>query len=210
MFLDNLRFDEKSKAGWVSLLKQVRQSCGDKLAILVNAGRTSDNLGWVAPYVDGITYEDAVAYAAGGDEEAYYARIACFDLQLRRPRISVNERFGPPDDLPRMKKELVRTLVYTDMCYLYADSTEGHQHNWYACYDAPLGVAISPPAQPKAAALARRDFAGGVVLWLPASATAPQNVTLTRTMHDIFMNMDADVVTLAPGSGTILIKQTFP
>ena len=36
-----------------------------------------------------------------------------------------------------MKRELVRTLVYTDAHFLYADSTYGHRHNWWPEWDAP-------------------------------------------------------------------------
>ncbi|HZP82062.1 MAG TPA: hypothetical protein VFB21_10515, partial [Chthonomonadaceae bacterium] len=61
VFLDNLRYDKQAKAGWTLLLRQVRERCGD-IPILVNAGWDSDDLRWVAPWINGILYEDSVAH----------------------------------------------------------------------------------------------------------------------------------------------------
>lgn len=151
IFLDNLRFDRPSKVGWLKLLRRVRLARGWRMPILVNAGWSSDDLAWIAPHVNGIMYEDAVAHTKDGDTEAFYGRVAAIDRLLVRPRISVNERFGRRGDAGRMRRELLRTLVYTDMSFLYSDSTVGHRHGWFAEWDAPLGRAVAPrPGPPRA------------------------------------------------------------
>ena len=204
VFLDNLRFEPESKAAWISLLKQARRSCGPDMPILVNAGWDSDDLAWVCPYVNGIMYEDSVAHTADKDTEAFYARIAQSDKQIPSPRISVNERFGKRADLPRMSRELLRTLVYTDMAFLYSDSTNGHKHDWHALWDAPLGRPLGDPVQPQPGQLARREFSGGCVLWLPDAAPQPVTVKLPKPMRDEIGGATTQTLTLKPGSGALL------
>ena len=205
IFLDNLRFDRPSKVGWLKLLRRVRMARGWRMPIMVNAGWSSDDLAWIAPHVNGIMYEDAVAHTKDGDTEAFYGRVAAIDRLLARPRISVNERFGRRGDAGRMRRELLRTLVYTDMSFLYSDSTVGHRHGWFAEWDAPLGRAVAPPPRPAAGKLARREFTGGTVLWLPASAKAPARVALPRPMRDAIAGGMVRSATVAPGSGAILV-----
>ena len=206
IFLDNLRFDRSSKAAWLKLLRRVRMACGWRMPILVNAGWASDDLAWIAPHVNGIMYEGAVAHTKDGDTEAFYGRVAATDRLLVRPRVSVNERFGPRGDAGRMRRELLRTLVYTDMSFLYSDSTVGHHHGWFPEWDAPLGRGAGAPPRPAKGKLARREFAGGTVLWLPASAKAPARVALPRPMRDAIAGGIVRSVTLAPGNGAILVR----
>jgi hypothetical protein len=158
IFLDNLRFDAKAKRGWTGLLKDIRQRCGE-IPILVNAGWDSDDLRWVAPWVNGIMYEDSVAHTADHDTEKFFARINSDWQLLREPRIGVNEAFGPRRDEQQMMRELIRTLVYTDLFFLYSDSTYGHRHSWWPQWEAPLGKALESPALPAQGKLARRNFA---------------------------------------------------
>jgi len=207
IYLDNLRFETADKKAWVSLLEQVRKTCGKDLPILVNAGWDSDDLEWVCPYVNGIMYEDSVAHVRGGDTEGFYARIATFEKQCLAPHLSLNERFGPMDDSARMHKEFVRTLVYTDMAFLYSRSTNGHKHNWFDAWSDSLGRPLADAAKPERARLARRDFSDGVVLWLPDSATQPQTVALPAPMRDVLTRREvAGPLVLQPGTGAILHK----
>ncbi len=178
IFFDNLRFTPESKAAWINLLKKVRSACGDDMPILVNAGWSSTDLAWVAPYVHGIQFEDAIHHLAdkARDTEQFYARVAKFDALVRRPSISVNEVYGKRTSVMGRTRELMRTLVYTNVAFLWADSTHGHKHAWHPEWNLPLGEPASEPAAPSPGKLARRDFTGGTVLWLPASAKAPQTV----------------------------------
>lgn len=206
IFLDNLRFDETAKAGWLSLLKQVRKTCGPNMPILVNAGWDSNDLAWVAPLVNGIQYEDAVHHAPDGDTEAFYARVAKFDKLTRAPRISVNEVYGKREDTERMLREYVRTLVYTDAAFLYADSTHGHKHRWYDVWDAPLGKPLDEPIAPKPGQLARRRYANGMVLWLPASAKRPRTISLGEPIVDAVTGKQVESADLKPDSGAVLLR----
>ncbi|HUT58450.1 MAG TPA: putative glycoside hydrolase [Phycisphaerae bacterium] len=205
IFLDNLRFDAVAKAGWLSLLKQVRADCGPNMPVLVNAGWDSNDLAWVAPLVNGIQYEDAVHHADGNDTEAFYARVAEFDTLTRRPRISVNEVYGKRTDIERMRRELIRTLVYTNAAFLYADSTHGHRHRWYDEWGAPLGAARDRPATPRPGRLARRRYANGLLLWLPASASGPQTVEVPQAMTEAITRRRVTSLALSPGRGAILL-----
>lgn len=206
IFLDNLRFEPADKAAWQNLLKQVRQACGPAMPILVNAGWDSDDLAWVCPYVNGIMYEDSVAHTTDKDEEAFYGRIAATDRLIRGPTISINERFGKRADAQRSQRELIRTLAYTDMAFLYSDSTNGHKHSWPTLWDAPLGKPLTTPTKPQSGTLARREFSGGQVLWLPATAGGPQTVTLQHSMIDAATKAAVSNVTLQPGQGAILLN----
>ncbi len=206
IFLDNLRTDAASRSAWTSLLKLVRELCGQDMPIQVNAGWQSRDLEWIAPLVNGIAYEDAVNHDKNKDTEAFYLRAHELDRLCRSPQIGVNEVYGDRKDLPRMRRELIRTLVYTNLAYLYADSTYKHRHGWYADWDVPLGAPKAGPAKPAAGKLARRDFHTGTVLWLPASAKKPFTVNLKDTMRNVFDGRDARKVTLKPGTGAILAK----
>ncbi len=204
IFLDNLRFDVRAKTGWTELLRKVRQRCGE-VPILVNAGWDSDDLGWVAPWINGIMYEDSVAHTADRDTEKYYARINSDWQLLREPRIGVNEVFGPREDEREMMQEFIRTLAYTDMYFLYSDSTHGHRHSWWPQWDASLGKTLEPPAVPAQGKLARRDFAGGSVFWLPANARAPVRLKFEKRMHLLTGGNGIDELSLQPGAGAILL-----
>lgn len=135
IFLDNLRFEKEAKAGWSSLLTRVRARCGD-VPILVNAGWDSDDLDWVAPLVNGIMYEDSAAHTADKNPEGFYGRIQRRWQLCREPRVGINEKFGKRSDATTMRREWIRTLVYTDLNFLYADSTQGHKHNWWPEWSA--------------------------------------------------------------------------
>lgn len=204
IFLDNLRFDDTAKKAWIKLLKAVRQSCGE-VPILVNAGWDSDDLRWVAPWINGIMYEDSVEHTADHDTERFYARINSDGQLLREPRIGVNEAFGPRKDEQHMLREFIRTLAYTDLYFIYSDSTYGHRHSWWPQWDAPLGKALQPPAVPAAGKLARRDFAGGSVLWLPETAKGAVSVKLEGPMRPLTGGNVAGEVELLPGTGAIML-----
>lgn len=205
LFLDNLRFDDRSKGGWLRLLGEIRRRCGD-VPILVNAGWASDNLDWIAPHVNGLLYEDAIAHTRDGDGEAFYARIQAHALKNRSPRIGVMEKFGPPGDVDAMARELERTLVYSDLHYIYAESTYGHRTRWQAPWSAPLGKATSPAVVPAPGRLARRDFEGGTVLWLPSTAPASITVPLDPPMKPVGATEAIPEVRIAPGTGWILLR----
>lgn len=212
IFFDNLRFTPESKAAWINLLKKVRTACGDDMPILVNAGWSSTDLAWVAPYVHGIQFEDAIHHLSdkAADTERFYARVAKFDALVRRPSISVNEVYGKRTSLMRRTRELIRTLAYTNAAYLYADSTRGHRHAWHPEWSLQLGAPAGKPVVPAPGRLARRDFTGGTVLWLPASAQAPRTVKLRREMRVGLgrgIGMKVSSVPVNPGEGVILLKQ---
>ncbi len=206
IFLDNLRFDASAKNGWTELLKAARQSCGD-VPILVNAGWDSDDLRWVAPWINGIMYEDSVEHTADQDTERFYARINADWQLLREPRIGVNEAFGPRKDEQHMLREFIRTLAYTELYFIYSDSTYGHRHSWWPQWDALLGRALQPPAVPAPGKPARRDFAGGSVFWLPATANEPVSIKLETPMRPLAGGSAVDRVTLQPGSGAIMLRE---
>ncbi len=208
IFLDNVRLDEKSRTAWEKLLHKVRLTCGADMPILVNAGWNSQGLLWLGRYVNGIMYEDSINHLPETDlsKESYYRRISMLDKTLRPPRISVNEVFGRRDDVATMRRELIRTLVYTDMSYLYSDSTHGHRHRWHELWDAPLGQARDDPQEPAVAKLARRDFAGGTVLWLPKSAKQSRTVKFDSPMLRCGDEERLEKIMLKPGHGEILLK----
>ncbi|MBS3733566.1 MAG: hypothetical protein KGY99_01415 [Phycisphaerae bacterium] len=211
VFLDNVRYDVDSRVAWLTLLKHIRRRCGGEMPILVNAGYMTEQQGWLAPHVNGILYEDSIHYRHGRmGEEAFYERLAATDAKLRPladgRRISINEVFGKRADVAHMRRELMRTLVYTNMAFLYADSTHGHHHGWPALWDCPLGPPVDQPATPRDARLARRRFQGGEVLWLPPSADEPATVTLEAPMRDAVGKRRVRTITLAPGSGAVLIR----
>ena len=205
LFLDNLRFDAKAKAGWTALLDSVRK-LGD-FPILVNAGWDSDDLAWIAPKINGIMYEDSVAHTEDKNPEKFYARIQADWERLRQPRIGVNEKFGKRDDEAAMRRELVRTLVYTDLYYLYADSTNGHHHAWRPEWEPLLGKPKDQAAVPAAGTVARREFEYGVVVWLPADAKQPATIKLETPHRAAGTQQPQSEITLQPGSGAILIRE---
>lgn len=206
IFLDNLRSGKNEKAGWTSLLTKVRERCGN-VPILVNAGWDSDDLDWVAPFINGIMYEDSVAHTEDNNPEKFYGRIQRQWQLCREPRVGLNEKFGQRDDAGAMQREWLRTLVYTDLFFLYADSTHGHNHSWWPEWSVPLGRALTSPAVPAPGRLARRDFAGGTALWLPADAVAAAIVKLDAPHHRFGQTQTVREITLQPGNGELLLKE---
>jgi hypothetical protein len=206
VYLDNLRFDKRAKAGWTALLGKIRERCG-AMPIMVNAGWDSDDLEWVAPLVNGIMYEDSVAHTADKDTEKFYSRIQRHWQLLREPRLSLNEKFGKRTEPAAMLRELERTLIYTDMLFLYSDSTDGHNHPWWPQWDAPLGRALEPAAVPQAGKPAHRPFEGGEVLWLPANAERAVTLRLEAPLWRIGGSNAVAEVTLKPGYGEILLRK---
>lgn len=206
LFLDNVRLNKEFKAAWTQFLGVVRDRCGD-IPILVNAGWNSKDLEWIAPLVNGIMYEDAVAHAVGKDTEAYYGQIAQTDQLLRSPHISVNERFGNRDDAGAMLSEFYRTLVYTDMHFLYSDSTNTHDHSWWPQWSVALGAPVSPCVSPAPGGLARREFERGTVLWLPASAVNDADVSFERPLAPFGSSEAVREIRLQPGTGALLTRQ---
>jgi len=205
IFLDNLRFEKDSKRAWVSLLTKVRRLCGDEMPILVNAGWDSDDLEWITPLVNGIQYEDAVNHSGKEDPEAFYKRIAQFEAMCRKPHCSVNEVYGKRSDEAAMRREFIRTLVYTNMAFLHADSTHGHKHKWFGLWDIDLGLPAGKPAVPARGTLARRAFEKGLVLWLPASAKAAETVKLDSEHTNAVTSKAMTEVKLQPGEGAVLV-----
>lgn len=205
IFLDNLRFEPWEKAAWTNLLGQVRARCGN-IPILVNAGWGSDDLDWVAPFINGIMYEDSVEHTADKDPEKFYGRVQSHWTKLREPRLSVNEAFGKRSDAQKMRRELVRTLVYTDAVFLYSDSTDGHNHNWWPEWNLPLGAALDVPQTPSPGKLAQRTFANGLVAWLPSDAKTPADVKLKQAMRLWGTGQPVSAITLTPGQGALLVR----
>ena len=205
IFLDNLRFDAKAKVGWTALLDSMRK-LGD-FPILINSGWDSDDLEWIAPKINGIMYEDSVAHTSDKNPEKFYARIQADWERLRQPRIGINEKFGKRDDEASMRRELVRTLVYTDLYYLYADSTNGHNHRWRSEWDPQLGLPKDKAVTPAPGTLARRDFDNGTVVWLPADAKQPATINLATPHRALGEKEAQSEITLQPGSGAILIRE---
>ncbi len=112
-----------------------------------------------------------------------------------------------------MQKELLRTLVYTDMFYLYSKSTNGHNHKWFDAWSAPLGQAVDAPVKPaKDRPLATRTFTDGLVLWLPETGQAGRNSNPSAgPLHDALTGRDVTgPLTLKPGQGAILTKALAP
>jgi hypothetical protein len=204
IFLDNLRFDATAKRGWLKLLEKLR-AARPKIVILVNAGWSSTDLDWIAPLINGILYEDAIAHTRDHDTEAFYQRVGEHWSLLRTPRISVNEKFGARNDKSSMLRELVRTLAYTESYYIYTDSTYGHRHSWRPEWDAPLGKAIDPARTPAPGRLARRDFAGGTVVWLPATAKSKATIQLDLAHVSASGGSPSRTFMLEPGTGLILL-----
>src|SRR5262249_29126290 len=151
-----LRFEKKTKEGWTTLLEAMHK-VGD-FPILVNSGWDSDDLEWIAPKINGIMYEDSVAHTNDKNQEKFYARIQTDWERLRQPRIGINEKFGKRNDDATMRRELVRTLVYTDLLFLYADSTNGHHHAWRPDWEPQLGKPKDKAVTPAGGTLARREF----------------------------------------------------
>ena len=206
VYLDNLRTDPISRASWLALIRQVRKLCGEDIPVVVAAGWQTQNLDWIAPEVNGISYEDAVHHKTNADTEAFYGRIRRWERMFRRPRLGMNEVFGKRADVETMRRELIRTLVYTDMAYLYADSNRDFAHEWRPEWDIPLGRAKDASPAPAKGALARRAFAGGIVLWLPSSAKKPATIDLDEPMRKGFDGAEVRRCTLQPGTGTILLR----
>jgi len=206
IFLDNLRFEPVEKAAWTNLLGKVRSRCGD-IPILVNAGWDSDDLEWVAPFINGIMYEDSIAHTGDKNPEKFYTRVQSHWAKLREPHLSVNEVFGKRTDAAEMRRELVRTLVYTDAAFLYSDSTHGHRHNWWPEWNLRLGEALDPVQKPLPGKPAQRAFANGLAVWLPPDAGAPVEVNLRQAMRSWGTGEPIHVIHLAPGAGSLLVTE---
>jgi hypothetical protein len=204
IFLDNLRFEPAEKAAWANLLGQVRARCGE-VPILVNSGWESDDLEWIAPLINGIMYEDSIAHTEDKNPERFYQRVESHWHLLREPRLSVNEVFGKRADQVKMRRELVRTLVYTDAALLYADSTYGHHHNWWPEWSLTLGKPVDAARKPKAGVLARRAFANGLVAWQPADAQAVVKLKWERPLRLWGVGEPVTSIELIPGQGAVLV-----
>ena len=206
VFLDNLRNDTISQYGWTELLQRVRKRCSG-MPILVNAGYSSDGITWVAPLVNGFVYENAVNKTADGNKEKFYARLQQHWNLLQAPRYSLNEVFGLRSDQASMQREIIRTLVYTDMLFLYSDSTYGHRHSWWPEWNVPLGIPVQSPAKPATTSVVRRDFKGGTVYWHPSTAKKNVTVKLTTPMIPFGKQKSIATFTLKPGNGLILLAR---
>jgi hypothetical protein len=205
IFLDNLRFDQMAKRGWLSLLKKLR-AARPNILLLVNSGWSSTDLDWIAPLINGILYEDAIAHTRDKDTEALCQRLEAHWNLLRTPRISVNERFGARSDKASMLREPARTLVYTDAYFIYTDSTYGHRHSWRPEWDAPLGKAVDAARSPSPGQLAHRAFKGGTVSWLPESAKAPVAIEFHTPHASASGGSPTRSFMLEPGTGLILVR----
>ncbi len=202
IFIDNVHME--GKQGWLKLLNELRRDC-PSLRVMVNAGWKSKDLEWIAPLVNGFQFEDAVSHVEDDDTEAYYARIAALDKLTLEPLMSVNEVYGPRRDTDRMRREYVRTLVYTDMAFLYADSTHGHKHEWYDLWEVDLGEAMEEIRTPTKAKLAARRFANGTAYWLPADASRNISIQLPQPMQRVRDGSIVRKLMLAPGDGEIVV-----
>lgn len=168
VYIDNLRWDAKSRTGWNLLLGKVRESRPNHF-IMANAGWDSDDLAWIAPKINGLMYEDSVHHTADKNEEKFYARVARFDSMMKKPTQSVVEIFGKREDKEMPWRELIRTLVYTDAAYLYSDSTYGHQHVWRPEWSENLGAALEVHRTPSQRVVVRK-FEQGTVAWNPTKS----------------------------------------
>lgn len=111
------------------------------------------------------------------------------------------------NDAVAMQRAFLRTLIYTDLFFLYTDSTYGHKHSWWPEWSAPLGRAVTPFAVPAPGKLARRDFAGGTVLWLPTDAKAAVTVEHDAPKYRFGLTDTLREITVQPGTGALLIKE---
>ncbi|MBS1709506.1 MAG: hypothetical protein JSS65_12400 [Armatimonadetes bacterium] len=203
LYLDNLRFDDRAKKGWMELLGLLRKSRPDRF-IMANAGWDSDGLAWVLPQLNGIMYEDSVHHTADGDQEKFYARVAHHDSLMRKPTRSMVEIFGKDSDVESAWRELVRTLLYTDAGFLYADSTFGHRHAWRKEWSPLLGKAVDGHRTPNGQAQTRR-FANGMVAWNPSRVSV--TLELGGVYRDQRTQATVKKVTLSPGQGAYLVKE---
>lgn len=202
VYLDNLRFDQKSKNGWNRLLGLLRET-RPNMFIMANAGWDSDDLAWIAPHINGIMYEDSVHHTVDGNEEKFYGRVAKHDSLMRKPTRSVVEIFGKREDKEMPWRELARTLVYTDAAYLYSDSTYGHRHTWRPEWNPWLGKAIDKHRTPNGSAQMRR-FANGLVVWNP---TGKDFVTVLDSKHiNVRTGVTLTKLTLGAGECALLKK----
>jgi len=203
LYLDNLRFDDRAKKGWLQLLGQLRAKRKD-FFIMANAGWDSDGLAWVAPHVNGFMYEDSVHHTADGDQEKFYARVAQFDDMMRKPTRSMVEIFGKDEDKDSAWRELVRTVLYTDAGYLYADSTYGHRHNWRKEWEPLLGIALDKHRTPNGKAQVRR-FSKGLVAWNPSKEAF--SLELGATFRNQETGATTKKLSLAPGNWAYMVKE---
>lgn len=217
IFLDNLRCDPASRQAWLSLLGQARILCGQRLAVLINAGWESHDLDWIAPHLNGLLFEDGLHHLAAGDSAAaYYARLHRLEGMTRQPRLSVHEVYGPREDRQAVARELARTLIHTDMAFIYADSTEHHAHAWLDGYGRKIGLPVDGPTRPatpsaSGSAMASRGFASGSAMYcepVPDRVWDPQarlDGLPDAPMADIFTGLPiAPGLELSPGEGLIL------
>ena len=86
LYIDNLRFDPTAKKGWTKLLTLIRKEIPDA-RIVANAGWDSTDLEWVAPLLNGIMYEDAIAHTKNKNPEDFYRRIATTDKPPPTPSL---------------------------------------------------------------------------------------------------------------------------
>jgi len=202
VYLDNLRFEPAAKRGWIQLMQMLRKARADRF-IMANAGWDSTDLEWIAPYLNGIMYEDSVDHTKDGDQEAFYKRVQKYDALLRGSKRSIVEVFGKRNDSDKAWRELIRTLVYTNDCFLYSDSTYGHRHSWRPEWDPKLGLAIDPPQTPCGKLVSRR-FQHGLIFWNPTNAA--KSAPLTAPMVDARTGESRSTVDLPPKTGVYLIS----
>jgi hypothetical protein len=167
----------------LALIKEIRESIGDKALILANANdRTTPR---TAPFINGYFME---CYRSNTAED--WQRIATTliwaEANLRTPHINCLESWyhQSRDDLNLMRATTTMVLTLSDGYCLFSDpnplSTPDHLHNWYPFWNKSLGKPLSPGNKCNDGSY-RREFANGVVIYNPFGNPA---VTVTfPTQH---------------------------
>ena len=105
-----------------------------------------------------------------------------------------------------MTTELLRTLTYTNMSYLYTDSTNGHHHQWWPQYNLRLGKPLTDLITPTPTQHARRQFENAESLLAGPDAPVPVTIHLEQPMHPWGKEPPIQDLTLHPNEGILLIK----
>ncbi|MEL7341135.1 MAG: hypothetical protein AAGM67_11655 [Bacteroidota bacterium] len=177
-------------SGYLEIIKKVRREIGEEGLIIVNIHDDIEDGKLYQPYINGSFMELNPKDDSNNSEsnlrdwDNIREALLFFEANLREPRINCLEVWGDRQDLARMRATTTLGLTHSDGYVLYADpnplKTPDHLHDWYAFWDAPLGVALGERVDRPDGAF-ERSYEGGLVLYNPYQ-NDPVNVQFDTEM----------------------------
>ena len=158
----------------LTILKTIRKAIGEDALIIVNPNENI--IPNSAPYVNGVFMECWDSYEPTPDKwKTYQSTLEWAEKNMREPRINCLEIItNDRNELNEMRATTALSLCVSEGYSLFADNgklpTPDHLHDWYAFYDADLGIPLSKGFMRDDHAW-ERSYTNGIVIHNPVGNT---------------------------------------